>query len=128
MTRCTTRCDHDAQCTLLTDHGDRHETDHGCVCYNRSKHSPLPWRVKVPAPGDAWSVVDATGKTIVLTNNAADAELIVAAVNAHRALASAAELALQHCDDGADAVGLAASHDHVRATLRAALALARGKK
>ncbi len=32
--RCSTRCDHDSQCTLLAGHGDRHETDHGCICYD----------------------------------------------------------------------------------------------
>lgn len=32
--RCSTRCDHDSQCTLSAGHGDRHETDHGCICYD----------------------------------------------------------------------------------------------
>ena len=36
---CSTRCDHDSQCLLLAGHGDRHETDHGCICYDpRREH------------------------------------------------------------------------------------------
>jgi hypothetical protein len=35
--RCPTRCDHDSQCTLSAGHGDRHETDHGCICYDPTR-------------------------------------------------------------------------------------------
>lgn len=35
--RCSTRCDHDSQCTLSAGHGDRHETDHGCICYDPTR-------------------------------------------------------------------------------------------
>jgi hypothetical protein len=38
--RCSTRCDHDSQCTLPGDHepADRHETDHGCICYDSRRY------------------------------------------------------------------------------------------
>lgn len=32
--RCSRRCDHGSQCTLPAGHGDRHETEHGCICYD----------------------------------------------------------------------------------------------
>ena len=34
--RCVTRCDHDSRCTLPDGHtpADRHETEHGCICYD----------------------------------------------------------------------------------------------
>jgi len=34
--RCATRCDHDSRCTLPDGHtpADRHETEHGCICYD----------------------------------------------------------------------------------------------
>jgi hypothetical protein len=34
--RCVTRCDHDSRCTLPDGHTptDRHETEHGCICYD----------------------------------------------------------------------------------------------
>ena len=34
--RCVTRCDHDSRCTLPAGHtpADRHETEHGCICYD----------------------------------------------------------------------------------------------
>lgn len=51
--RCSTRCDHDSQCLLFAGHGDRHETDHGCICYDPRRYGPFarenrkdddPWR------------------------------------------------------------------------------------
>ena len=34
--RCSTRCDHDSRCALPDGHmpADRHETEHGCICYD----------------------------------------------------------------------------------------------
>lgn len=37
--RCPTLCDHDSRCTLPAGHGDRHETDHGCICYDPHTHT-----------------------------------------------------------------------------------------
>ena len=37
--RCSARCDHDSQCTLSAGHGDRHETDHGCICYDPTREA-----------------------------------------------------------------------------------------
>jgi len=36
MKLCVTRCDHDSRCTLPDGHtpADRHETEHGCICYD----------------------------------------------------------------------------------------------
>ena len=41
--RCSTRCDHDSQCALPGDHepADRHETDHGCICYDPRRYGPF---------------------------------------------------------------------------------------
>lgn len=39
--RCSTRCDHDSQCTLSEGHGDRHETEHGCICYDPRNEGEL---------------------------------------------------------------------------------------
>jgi hypothetical protein len=35
--RCVARCDHDSRCTLPDGHTptDRHETEHGCICYDQ---------------------------------------------------------------------------------------------
>lgn len=41
--RCATRCDHDSQCSLPAGHipNDRHETEHGCICYDPRRYGPF---------------------------------------------------------------------------------------
>lgn len=31
---CGAKCDHGSECLLLPGHGDRHETQHGCIFYD----------------------------------------------------------------------------------------------
>lgn len=40
--RCQTRCDHGSQCVEKTGHGDRHTTEHHCICYDLKQGIPEP--------------------------------------------------------------------------------------
>lgn len=39
--RCETECDKGSRCTLPAEHGDRHETEHGCIAYD-PRPTPAP--------------------------------------------------------------------------------------
>ena len=58
-----------------------------------AKHSPLPWCMD---PIIVERVLDATGEMVAEAYTEADAELIVAAANAHAALVSALEFVGHH--------------------------------